>query len=72
MNPIRIEDQDNQFLIHIDKDMIEKETLIALLDSIRVEDLSKRADFGEEVVQLGEEIKANWWVNHKARWIKDA
>ena len=71
MNPIRLEDQDNQFLIHIDKDMIEKETLIALLDSIRVEDLSKRADFGEDVVQLGEEIKADWWANNKSRWIKD-
>ena len=69
MNPIRIEDQENQFLIHIDKDMIEKETLIALLDSIRVEDLSKRADFGEDVVQLGEEIKADWWSRNKDRWI---
>ena len=52
--------------------MIEKETLIILLDSIRVEDLSKCADFGEEIVQLGEEIKADWWANNKARWIKDA
>lgn len=71
MNPIRLEDQDSQFLIHIDKDTIEKETLLALLDSIRVEDLSKRADFGEDVVQLGEEVKADWWANNKLRWIKD-
>ena len=69
MNPIRIEDQENQFLIHIDKDMIEKETLIALLDSIKVEDLSKRADFGEDILQLGEEIKADWWSQNKDRWI---
>ncbi len=73
METIQIEDQDQQFLIRINKNSIEKETLIELLQKIRTEDLSQRADLGEDVEQLGEEIKAGWWSKNKARWIeKDA
>lgn len=73
MESIQIEDQDQQFLIRIDKNSIEKETLVDLLHKIRTEDLSQRADLGEDVEQLGEEIKADWWSKNKERWIeKDA
>ena len=71
MNPITIEDQDNQFLIRIDKDMLEKETLVELLHRINIEDLTKRADFSEDIEQFGEEIKADWWSKNKSRWIKE-
>ena len=73
MESIQIEDNNHQFLIRIDKSSIEKETLVELLHKIRIEDLSTRADLGEDVEQLGEEIKADWWSKNKARWIeKDA
>ncbi len=58
MESIQVEEQNQQFLIRIDKDSIEKETLISLLHSIRVEELSQRADIREDVEQLSEEIKA--------------
>ena len=70
MNPIRIEDQNNQFLIRIDKDMVEKEVLVELLHRIRIEDLSKRADMSEDAEHLGEDIKADWWSANKERWIR--
>ena len=73
MESIQVEDDNNQFLIRIDKSSIEKEALVELLHKIRIEDLSTRADLGEDVEQLGEEIKADWWSKNKARWIeKDA
>ena len=71
MESIQVEDQNHQFLIRIDKDSIEKETLIELLHKIRTEDLSRRADLGEDIEQLGEEIKADWWSKNKERWIKN-
>jgi len=71
MESIRIEDNEGQFLISISKDTIDKETLIELLNSIRREELSKKADLGEDVEQLGEEIKADWWQKNKGRWIED-
>ena len=70
MESIHFEDRDKQFLISIDKDAIDQETLIALLTKIRTESLSKKADFGDDIVQLGEEIKSDWWKRHKDQWIK--
>ena len=73
MESIQVEDDNHQFLIRIDKNSIEKEALVELLHKIRIEDLSMRADLGEDVERLGEEIKADWWSKNKARWIeKDA
>ena len=70
MESIQVEDQDEQFLIRINKNSIEKETLIDILSKIRTEDLSKRANVSDDVEQLGEEIKADWWSKNKERWIK--
>lgn len=70
MESIQVEEQNHQFLIRIDKDSIEKETLIGLLHTIRVEELSQRANINKDVEQLGEEIKTDWWSKNKERWIE--
>lgn len=70
MKPIILEEQGDQFLIRLDKNVVEKEILIELLNKISAEDLLKRADLDEDIEQLGEEIKADWWKNNKGRWIK--
>ena len=71
MKSISVEDQDQQFLIRIDKGTVDKETLVELLHNIRVEELSKQANFSEEIEELGEEIKEDWWSKNKGRWIED-
>ncbi len=58
---------DNRFLISIDKAFIEQEFLIRLMNRIRLEYLAKKVDFDEDIEQLEDEIKINWWEKNKAR-----
>ena len=69
MEAIQVEDNKNQFFISIDKNAIDKETLLELLTKIRVEHLSRKVDFSEDIEQLGEEIKSDWWRKDKDKWL---
>ncbi len=71
MEAIHLEDKDNQFLISISKEAIDKGTLIKLLEQIRIEFLSGKANLNKSAEQIGEEIKSDWWSNNKAKWIKE-
>lgn len=59
MQAIDLKTTKERFLISIDKNMVEKEFLIEMIEKIRLEYLIRKADFDESVDDLGEEIKAN-------------
>ncbi len=71
MSAIVLENQSDQFLVRIKKDTIDKETLVHLLNSLKTEDLSNRAEIDEGIEELGEEVKADWWSKNKQRWIDE-
>jgi len=58
---------DNRFLISIDKNYIEQDFVIRLMNRIRLEYLAKVIDFDESIEILGEEIKSDWWEKNKNR-----
>lgn len=61
MKSITVESNENDFLIRIDKDLIDKDLLVELLDRFRLETLIRKADISEDIEDIGEEIKAEWW-----------
>lgn len=69
MRAINLEVNEKDLLIRIDKNLIDKDILIELVDRLRLESLIKKADFSEEMEELGEEIKANWWEKNRDRII---
>lgn len=69
MRAINIETGEKDFLIRIDKNLIDKDFLLELVDRIRFEYLIKKADFPEEIEKLGDEIKSAWWEKNKERII---
>lgn len=60
----------DRYIISIDKNSIEREFLLELMERLRIEALIHKADFNEDIVQLGEEIKAEWWQEHKEEFLK--
>jgi hypothetical protein len=56
-------------LLSIDKSFIDKDSLVRLVENIRLEYLVHQTDLIESVEQVGEEIKENWWSKNKARYI---
>lgn len=69
MQAIDLQTTDDRFLISIDKKFIDREFLLKLIDKIRLESLVRKADFDDDIEQLGEEIKADWWKKNKDRFI---
>jgi hypothetical protein len=70
MQVIDLQTTDDKFLISIDKNSIDKEFLLELIEKIRLESLIRKADFDESIEDLGEEIKADWWRKNKSKFIK--
>ena len=71
MKAINLEANDTAYLLSIDKNAIDKEVLLDLIERIRLEYLIKKADFDESIEELGEEIKAEWWAKNKQRLLGD-
>lgn len=69
MQIIDLQTTDDKFLISIDKNSIDKEFLLELIEKIRLESLIRKADFDESIEDLGEEIKADWWKKNKSKFI---
>ena len=69
MRAIDINTTEDRFVISIDKRVIDKETLLELVEKFRLEYLVRKADFDESIEDLGEEIKSSWWNENKDRFI---
>lgn len=69
MRTVTVESSEDRFIISIDKKSINKDMLLQLIDNLRLESLAEKVDFGEEIEELGEEIKENWWKENKDRFI---
>jgi len=70
MQAIDLQTTDDRFLISIDKNLVDKEFLLDLIEKSRLESLVRKVDFDESIEDLGEEIKADWWRKNKDRFIK--
>ena len=71
MTGIQLNTQNDKYLISIDKSLFDKEWLVKLLESLRVEELARKFDFDVNIETLGEEIKADWWAKNKNRFINE-
>ncbi len=71
MTGIHLDTQNDKYMISVDKSVFDKEWLIRLLESLRVEELAHQFDFDESIEDVGEEIKADWWAKNKNRFINE-
>ena len=54
-----------------DKNYFSEEELLKILNFLRLEFLAKKIDFDENIEALGTEIKRDWWLKNKSRFVKD-
>ena len=69
MSTVKVKSSKDQFIISIDKDAINKESLLQFIENLRLESLAEKVDFDEDIEELGEEIKKDWWKKNKDRFI---
>lgn len=69
MGTVKVGFSKDKFIISVDKNSINKESLVQFIDNLRLESLADKVDFDEDIEELGEEIKEDWWKKNKDRFI---
>lgn len=70
METIHIQSEKDRVVITIDKQAINQDFLLDLLERLEIQRLIQQADFDESIEELGQDIKANWWRENKHRFLK--
>jgi hypothetical protein len=71
MTSIKLDTQNDKYLISIDKSAFDKAWIVRFLENLRMEELAHQLNFGDEIEEIGDEIKANWWAKNKHRFIHE-
>ncbi|QTA81327.1 Uncharacterized protein dnl_36600 [Desulfonema limicola] len=70
MKTFSIQSFGNQAVITVDLSFINIETLNRLFERLQVEQLVQKADFSDEIMEIGTEIKQNWWQKNREEYLK--
>ena len=72
MNAIEVQTSPDRYIISIDKSLMDKDVLFSFLERLKLEELARKVNFDESILEIGEEINKNWWKNNKSRFIPEA
>ena len=60
----------NQVVITVDLSFMNIESLNRLFERLRIEELIQKADFSDEITEIGTEIKQSWWQRNREQYLK--
>jgi hypothetical protein len=70
MEGINIQSTEKRYVISIDKNAVDKDFLFDLLERLSIENLAQKVNMDDSIIDLGEDIKKEWWQNNKDRFLK--
>jgi hypothetical protein len=69
MDGLEINSQENKLIISMDKNLFSFQTLNHVVDYLKLEALLNKANFSEEILEVGEQIKKDWWEKNKNTYL---
>lgn len=70
MNGLTIENTPERVLISIDKALINIEELAGIIRFLELETMAKQIDFNSKLLELGNNIKQEWWQQNKTHLLQ--
>jgi len=71
MSQVEIKTLKDKWIITVDKSVTDVETIDSFLKKLKIEELTRKADFDEEkLMQISDEIKKDWWDKNKKEFLK--
>jgi hypothetical protein len=70
MEAINIQSTEEKYVISIDKNAVDKDFLFDLLERLSIENLAQKINMDDSIIDLGEDIKKEWWQNNKDRFLR--
>ena len=71
MEVFEVESKKNKLIITIDKTSVDAAFLSGILNRLRIEQLIKKAEFDEGILELSEKIKRQWWAKNKKKFLEE-
>lgn len=71
METLEIKSTKDKFIITIDRSTVNARVLTNLIKRLRLEQLVQKANFDDDIVELGEQIKKDWWKKNKKRFLEE-
>ena len=70
MDAIIIKNIGDEIIIKLNKKYFDHDYLLAFIKRLTLESLAKKSDFSDEVLNIGEQIKLEWWLNNKENFLR--
>lgn len=70
MKSFTIQSVGNQAIITVDLSLINMESLNRIFERLQTENLIQKAEFSDEVEEIGTEIKKTWWQTNRENYLK--
>lgn len=71
MEVFEVESKKNKLIITIDKSSVNAAFLSGILNRLRIEQLIKKAEFDEGILELSKKIKRDWWARNKNKFLEE-
>lgn len=68
MQAVNIRSDQDQYIININKNLFDKEVIVKILEWLRLEELAGKMNTGDDILEIDEEIKQDWWERNKNRF----
>ncbi|MCP4404579.1 MAG: hypothetical protein GY801_45665 [bacterium] len=70
MQNFNIQSRGDQIVITIDRSLMGLESFNRLFERMRVEQLVQKANFSDDVIEIGTEIKRDWWRKNREQYLE--
>ena len=70
MQDFTIQSHGDQIVITIDRSLMSLDALNRLFERLRVEQLVKKANVSDDVIEIGTEIKRDWWRKNREQYLE--
>lgn len=71
MEVFDIKSTKDKFIITVDRSAVDARFLTNFVKRLRVEQLIRKANFDDDILELAEKIKRDWWKKNKKRFLEE-
>jgi hypothetical protein len=71
MEVFEIKSTRDKLIITVDRSAVDARFLTNLVKRLRVEQLIRKANFDDDILELAERIKKDWWKKNKKRFLEE-
>ena len=70
MEAVEIKKEQGRYIFSIDESQMDKLSLEKIVNRIWIQYLVEKAQFDKSILELGREMKADWWQKNKTEILK--